>query len=63
MKKINPSLALIVLASLLGSIAATMLAGCNHDVDPHAKIDAPDYYNGPMKGHGGNAAGQNKAGG
>ena len=31
------------------------LFGCVKEHDPHEKIDAPGYYNGPMKPHGGNA--------
>jgi hypothetical protein len=31
------------------AFAAVMSAGCEHDTDPHAKIDAPGYYNGPMQ--------------
>lgn len=33
------------------------VVGCSHDADPNAKIDAPGYYNGPMKSHGGNQKG------
>jgi hypothetical protein len=31
------------------ALASFVSVGCEHDTDPHAKIDAPGYYNGPMQ--------------
>lgn len=52
---------LFVLA-LLGS---AFLVGCTKEHDPGEKLDVPGYYNGPMKGKGGdtpaNSGAQTKA--
>jgi hypothetical protein len=34
-------------------VIALPLVGCSKDSDPHEKIDAPGYYNGPMEPRGG----------
>ncbi len=40
-------------ATGLVTAAIVGLGGCGSgDVDPNQKIDAPGYYNGPMKGKG-----------
>jgi predicted small lipoprotein YifL len=40
-----------VFAAILVSALVIGLAGCGSgDVDPNQKVDAPGYYNGPMKG-------------
>ena len=51
--KLNSFRTLVILA--LG-VCAFCVAGCEHDVDPHAKVDAPGYYNGPMNKKGSSGA-------
>lgn len=52
---------------LIVCVATGALIGCNNDVDPGQKVDAPGYYNGPMKAKStpadaGEAAGKTKMG-
>jgi hypothetical protein len=43
---------------VLIAVSGVLLQGCGTpDVDPQAKVDAPGYYNGPMKAKGGAAGG------
>lgn len=51
------SLSLKKLAIALIAVGGFFLVGCGEkDVDPQAKVDAPGYYNGPMKKRGGEPA-------
>jgi|GEM_PF-1857592 len=44
--KTSPKFAFLLLVCLLPSLG---LIGCgSSDADPHAKVDAPGYYNGPI---------------
>ena len=53
----KPSIKLVVLAGFL-VVPMLSLWGCgDKETDPHAKVDAPGYYNGPMQPRGSNAAG------
>lgn len=35
---------------LIACVSVGASLGCSTDVDPGQKVDAPGYYNGPMKG-------------
>ncbi|MFZ4507156.1 MAG: hypothetical protein ACOYON_05590 [Fimbriimonas sp.] len=44
------------------ALIAIPLVGCgSKDADPQAKIDAPGYYNGPMKGKGNSSTPEGEA--
>ena len=41
----------------MASVVGFAIVGCDKETDPQAKVDAPGYYNGPMKARGGGTAG------
>lgn len=52
-----------MLRGLLLAILVLPFMGCGSgDVDPNQKVDAPGYYNGPMKSKGGGAGEAAKSG-
>lgn len=44
-----------ILLFALVCVEVLFVIGCSGETDPNAKIDAPGYYNGPMKGKGANS--------
>jgi hypothetical protein len=58
LKNLNFRIALCVSTAIVGIVAA----GCEPaDANPQQKVDAPGYYNGPVKPKGGAETGQTDA--
>jgi len=49
-------LIVLFVACGIGALYFSLANGMPHDTDPHQHYDLPDYYNGPMGPHGGNAS-------